>query len=104
MLTAGGEGVGSLVNLLFFNGRHRLLHASQRRDHDGNNQPQCAGGHLTQPAQEGDGARRYVFADGFETLGICCLVHTLRRIGVAQNVLVVEVQGAYTLSLPVQCW
>lgn len=40
--------------------RHRLLHASQRRDGHGDHQPQRARRHLAQPAEEGDGARRCV--------------------------------------------
>lgn len=39
--------------------RHQLLHACQRWDDHCDHQPQCPGGHLTQPAQEGDGPWRY---------------------------------------------
>lgn len=44
---------------LFLNCRHRLLHASQRRDGDGEDKPQRSRGHVRQPAEEGDGSRRY---------------------------------------------
>ena len=43
----------------FVNDSHQLLHASQRWDDHCDHKPQCPSGHLTQPAQEGDGPWRY---------------------------------------------
>lgn len=51
------EGASDL-NHLFSNCRHRLLHASQRRDGDSEDEPQRSRGYVRQPAEEGDGSGR----------------------------------------------
>jgi len=57
------EGISNPVNT-FFTVRHRLLHACQRRDCDCDDKPQRSCGHVTQPAQEGDGSWRYFLSCG----------------------------------------
>lgn len=55
------EGLRVMTHVVLLNDRHRLPHASQRRDGGGDDQSQRACGYLTQPAEEGDGHRRCVF-------------------------------------------
>lgn len=49
--------------------RYRLLHASQRGDNNCHNKPQRSCGHVTQPAEEGNGSRGLVFCCGRRRFG-----------------------------------